>query len=67
MARKVVIEVEVPEGVDWRLFERVVRDEAERMARLVEAWRRGLVERPFTRGEEVLLREIKRGVAERSG
>ena len=64
--KKVVIEVEVPEGVDTVLFERLVKREAVRMARVLEEWGSQLGERELTAGEERLLREIKRGVARRA-
>ena len=64
--RKVVIEVEVPEDVDTVLFEKLVKREAVRMARVLEEWGRQLGERKLSPGEERLLREIKRGVARRA-
>ena len=64
--KKVVIEVEVPEGVDTVLFERLVKREALRMARVLGEWESRLGERELTPGEERLLREIKRGVARRA-
>ncbi|MEB3757159.1 MAG: hypothetical protein GSR79_09950, partial [Desulfurococcales archaeon] len=63
--KKVVIEVEVPEGVDMALFEELVKKEALRMAKVLEEWGSRLGERELTPGEERLLREIKRGVARR--
>ena len=62
---KVVVEVEVPRGVDKGLVEEVLRREARKLVALL-AWKEALGRARVDRGElEELVREVEEGVWER--
>ena len=64
--KKITIEVEVPEGLDHGLFEKFLVIEASRLTAALLEWGDRLPERDFTREEEKLLKEIKKGIARRA-
>ena len=63
MAGTKKVTVEIPAGVDEKLFIRLVTREATRLAKLIEEWEKQMTDRAPTPEELTLLREIKKAVA----
>ncbi len=63
MAGTKKVTVEIPSGVDEKLFIRLVTREATRLAKLIEEWEKQMTDRAPTPEELTLLREIKKAVA----
>ena len=63
MAGTKKVTIEIPAGVDEKLFIRLVTREATRLAKLIEEWEKQMTDRAPTPEELALLMEIKKAVA----